>query len=132
MNTRTLDEPLPDFVTAYLETVVDPIRTRAKAIVDAAKDLSVEDAMARKETLVSSAKKWNTERAALVEKIDTLSDSEATRVLNVLSEQEESMVAALKAAIRALGLEKGGRRLRKTRKGRRARKATRRGRRGHF
>ena len=130
MNTRTLDDPLPEFVTKYLETVVDPIRTRAKAIVDAAKDLSVEDAMARKETLVSSAKKWNTERAALVEKIDTLSDSEATRVLNVLSEKEESMVAALRAAIQALGLKKGARR--RATRGRRARKATRRGRRGHW
>jgi DNA/RNA-binding domain of Phe-tRNA-synthetase-like protein len=63
----------------------------------------------------------------LVEKIDALSDSEATRVLNVLSEKEESMVAALRAAIQALGLKKGGRR--RATRGRRGRKATRRGRR---
>ena len=122
---RTIEESLPDFATTYLETVLDPILATLSGIEFQVK--TAEDIPKAKELF----EKLKTQMVAREEARETLkaeakklSDAEAVRVLNAVSEKEQAMVKMLGKVVPLVAQLKGGR----TRKGRRARKATRRGR----
>lgn len=129
---RTIEESLPEFATTYLETVVDPILATLTGIefqVKTAED--VKKAKELFEKLKTQMIAREDARGALKKEADKLSDAEAVRVLNAISEKEGKMVAMLGKVVPLVAGLKGGRRS-KTRKGRLTKKATRRGRKPHF
>lgn len=133
MNQRTIDTPLPDFVTEYVETKVDPVITTLMQLefqIKDAKDLG--KAKELFETLKLQGAEQMEGHDAIGAQLDALED-------DALAERAYDAVANREATLRDLltrvspllkDLMSGGRRL-KTRKGRRARKGTRRGRRVH-
>ena len=126
---RTIEEPLPEFVTTYLETVIDPILATLSGIEFQVK--TVEDIPKAKELFQKLRNQMiarEEARETLTAEANKLSGAETARVLNAVSDKEEKMVAMLGKVMPLVAGLKGGR----TRKGRRARKATRRGRKARF
>jgi len=125
---RTIDEPLPEFVTTYLETDVDRLMATLSAIEFQVKDAKdTEKAKALFQTLRTQMMAHQDALDAVKSEIDTLSDAEAARALDVVSDKESAMLAKMVDLTPLLLDLQGGRRRAKT--GRRARaRTTRRGR----
>jgi hypothetical protein len=130
MNTRVLDEPLPEFVTDYLDNKVDPVIVTLNQIEFQVKDANdMKKAKELFETLKTQAKAHLEAQSVVRSQLATVEDDAvAERAYDALAKKETTLQELLK---RVVPLLKGGRRL-KTRKGRRVKKGTRRGRRGHF
>lgn len=125
---RTIDDPLPEVVTTYLETDVEPLMATLSAIEFQVKDAKdMEKAKALFQTLRTQMGAHQDALAAVKSEIDALPDAEAARALNAVSDKETAMLSKMVDLTPLLLELKGGRR--KTKTGRRARKATRRGRR---
>lgn len=143
MNRRTIDDPLPGFVTEYEETVVGPMKQLVAKILVTVGHVTGKGATVTEEDRKTYTKlhaelgkaqdAWKTGRDAVAAKADTITDDkEYARVMDALTALDAGLMQKVKEILPIhAALKKGGRRL-KTRKGRRVTKATRRGRRGHF
>jgi hypothetical protein len=132
MNQRTIADPLPDGVTEYLETKVEPVLATLKQIEFQVKDAkNLEKAKELFETLKTQAADQMDGHDAIAIQLAAIQDNgTAERAYTAVSEKESAMQDLLTRLGPLLNdLMKGGRRL-KTRKGRRVTKATRRGRHG--
>lgn len=131
-NTRTLDDPLPDFVEEYIETKVDPIIVTLRGIEFWVKDAKdTEKAKELFENLRIQAPEQMKAHTEVGAQLDALEDDDvATRAYDAVTAKETTLRDLLKRLSPLLKDLKGGRRRAKT--GRRVRKGTRRGRRGHF
>jgi hypothetical protein len=127
-NTRLIDDPLPEFVTTYLETDVDRLMTTLSAIEFQVKDAKdTEKAKALFQTLRTQMMAHQDALDAVKSEINTLSDAEGARALNVVSDKETAMLIKMVDLTPLLLDLKGGRRRAKT--GRRVQaRTTRRGR----
>jgi hypothetical protein len=132
MNRRAIQDPLPEFVTEYIETKVEPVITTLKQIEFQVKDAKqLEKAKELFETLKTQAGDQMDGHEAIASQLEALEDNAvAERAYDAVSAAESRMQEVLARVTPLLqDLMSGGRRV-KTRKGRRARKATRRGRSG--
>lgn len=133
MNQRTIDDPLPDFVTEYLDTKVDAVIATLMQLefqIKDAKDL--EKAKALFETLKTQGADQMEAHDALAPKLEAIKDNAASkRAYDAVAKRESALRDHLKRVSPLIkDLMKGARR--RATRGRRVRKATRRGRRGHF
>jgi hypothetical protein len=129
MNRRTLADPLPDVVTEYLETKVDPVVATLTQIEFQVKDAkNLEKAKELFETLKTQVADQMDGHDAVARHLETLDDDAvAERAYDAVSAKESAMQDLLARVTPILKTLMGGRRV-KTRKGRRVRKTTRRGR----
>jgi hypothetical protein len=139
-NTRLIDNPLPDFVEEYEDTVVGPMKQLvAKMLVTlghvTGKGATVTEDDRKTYTklhteLGEARDTWETKRKAVAAKADAIADDrEYNRVMDALTALDVSLMQKVKELLPIhAALKKGGRRL-KTKKGRRGTKGTRRGRR---
>jgi len=128
MNRRTIADPLPDVVTEYLETKVDPVIATLKQIEFQVKDAkNLETAKGLFETLKTQAADQMDGHDAIARQLEALDDDAvAERAYDAVADKESVLQDLLTRVTPLLKSLMGGRR---TRKGRRVRKATRRGRR---
>jgi hypothetical protein len=129
MNRRTLADPLPDVVTEYLETKVDPVLATLTQIEFQVKDAkNLAKAKELFETLKTQAADQMDGHEAIARHLEALDDDAvAERAYEAVSEKESAMQERLARVTPILKTLMGGRRV-KTKKGRRVRKTTRRGR----
>jgi hypothetical protein len=130
MNQRTLADPLPDVVTEYLESKVDPVVATLTQIEFQVKDAkNIAKAKELFETLKTQVADQMDGHDAVARHLETLDDDAvAERAYDAVAAKESLMQELLARVTPILkDLMNGGRRL-KTRKGRRVRKTTRRGR----
>lgn len=143
---RTIDDPLPDFVGTYEDEAVSPLRRTALKILTTLGHITgkgytptEEDKTTFRslyEEMGAALEAWKPKHAAVAAEAAKIADDrEYVRVMDALTKMEQAMMDTVKKVLpirEALGpLKEGGRRS-KTKKGRRVRKGTRRGRKGHF